>query len=221
MFRWLTITLLAATVSAPFSTAQMRGGRSVSMSHGGGFHHGTRRFNGGGFLGSPFFSDYDAAESGAVENAPPLVLIQRAAAAESETKPRLAPLLIEWQGNRYVRFGGAQGTEERGTSQHPDYAESNPPMPARQKVPQNEDAASPRELPSAVLVYRDGHREEVSDYAIANGMIYIQGDYWQSGHSTKPVALSALDTLATIQANQERGVKFMLPSASNVVIASF
>ena len=77
------------------------------------------------------------------------------------------------------------------------------------------------ELPPAVLVYRDGHREEVADYAIANGVIYVRANYWQNGYWTKHIPLAALDPAATMQDNQQRGVKFMLPSAPNVVIASF
>jgi hypothetical protein len=52
-------------------------------------------------------------------------------------------------------------------------------------------------------------------------MIYAHGTDWQNGYWTKQIPLAALDPAATIQANQERGVKFMLPSAPNVVIASF
>ena len=87
---------------------------------------------------------------------------------------------------------------------------------------QKERSESPaRELPPAVLVYRDGHREEIPDYAIADGVIYVRGNNWQNGYWTKRIPLSALDAPATMQANQQRGVKFMLPSAPNVVIASF
>jgi hypothetical protein len=36
-------------------------------------------------------------------------------------------------------------------------------------------AASP--LPAAVLVFRDGHREEVAKYTIVGGIIYLKADY--------------------------------------------
>jgi hypothetical protein len=120
--------------------------------------------------------------------------------------------LIEWQGDRYVRFGGAAVKDESGTAAHPDYAE---PATARAAVSPLKDP------PPTVLVYRDGHREEIPDYAIADGVIYVRGSEWQSGAWTKRIALSALDANATLRANQERGGRFMLPSASNVVVASF
>jgi hypothetical protein len=242
MFLRLSIVLLAATVSVPLSTAQMRGamGRSVSTAHVGfargvrggvGLHHGTRPFTRGMFLDSPFlYSDYDPSEPYAVESdaenaRPQIVVVQPASADDSPRKTRLAPLLIEWQGDRYVRFGGAEETEQRGTSAHPDYAEPAitklPAKPPLSATPKERTESPAGELPPAVLVYRDGHREEVPDYAIADGVIYVGGNYWQNGYWTKHVPLSALDQPATIEANQQRGVKFMLPSAPNVVIASF
>jgi len=200
-----------------------------------GLHRRTRPFTRGIFPGSPFlYSDYDASEpyllesdvESAVESAPPQVVVVRSAASDSPRKTK--PLVIEWQGDRYVRFGGAEETEESGTSAHPDYAEpakpkpnpkiAKPPMSATQQERTTPQAA---ELSPAVLVYRDGHREEIPDYAIADGVIYVHGNYWQNRYGTKHIPLSALDPSATLQANQQRGVKFMLPSAPNVVIASF
>ncbi len=239
MFRQLSIALLVITASVPFSTAQRHGGFARGGTRGIGLHHGTRRFNRGIFLGSPYFySDYDLSEpypvdnslqsdvqsdlQNNVESAPPQVVIVRPASADdSPRRSRPRPLLIERQGDRYVRFGGVQETEDRGTSAHPDYQASaitEPPLSATQKERTETPAG---DLKPAVLVYRDGHREEISDYAIADGVIYVRANYWQNGYWTKHIPLAALDPAATMQANQQRGVNFMLPSAPNVVIASF
>lgn len=241
MFRRLSIALLVATISVPLASAQRHGamGMPVSVAHAGfargvtygmGLHYGRRPFTRGIFLGSPWpYSDYDPSEMYAVEGAPAqFVIVQSASADDSPRKTRLAPLLIELQGDRYVRFGGAE-TEEHGASARPNYAEpalttlpakapTNPRMAAARK---ESTASQAGELPPAVLVYRDGHREEIPDYAIADGMIYVRGNDWQNGYWTKRIPLSALDPPATLQANQQRGVKFLLPSAPNVVIASF
>jgi hypothetical protein len=181
----------------------------------------------GAFWGSPFlYSDYDSSEPYVIDNSlestpPQVVFVQPALAGDAPRKTPSAPLLIEWQGNRYVRFGGANETEESGASEHPDYAEPNGTT-SRMSATQKDRGASPGgELPPVVLVYRDGHREEIPGYAIADGIIYVRGNDWQSGWWTKHIPLSALDPAATMQSNQERGVKFMLPSAPNVVIASF
>jgi len=245
MFRRLSIALLAVTAFVPLSKAQMRGaiGRPASVGHAGfargvrggvGLHH-TGPFTRGIILGSPFFSsDYDGSAPYVVErdvesdvgSAPPqFVVVRPVLADDSPRKTRLTPLLIEWQGDRYVRFGGTAETGERGTSTHPDYAEptiaKTPAKPAMSATQKERSESPGRELPPAVLVYGDGHREEIPDYTIADGVIYVRGNSWQNGYWTKRIPLSALDAPATMQANQQRGAKFMLPSAPNVVIASF
>ena len=73
-------------------------------------------------------------------------------------------------------------------------------------------------LPPAILIFRDGHREQASEYAIIGATLYAQGEYWQSGHWTKTIQLSALDLPATMQANHDAGIRFMLPSAPNDVV---
>ncbi len=77
---------------------------------------------------------------------------------------QLQPILLERQGDQWVQVTGY--------SQSPAPAQPEPPktveathlravMPSR-----NEAAEPPRELPPAVLVFRDGHEEEVKSYTI-------------------------------------------------------
>lgn len=204
-----------------------------------GLHRGGWPLAGEGFLGYPYSNyDYNSIDpylAGNSDNsyesvAPQVVVVQPASAGVAPRPTRLAPLLIEWQGDRYVRFGGAAVKAEDGGAAHPDYAGHYPEsaVTGRPTSPMQKQLAAssprdipPKDLPPTVLVYRDGHREEIPDYAIADGVIYIRGSDWQSGAWTKQIPLSALDAAATVQANQDRGAKFMLPSASNVVIASF
>jgi hypothetical protein len=213
MLRRLTIALLAATICLPIAVAQLRGGAGrAGFGSRGGAARGHRHFPGEGFLDSPlFYPDYEPSEPYAEEEPPPPLMMAPPSDTPRRAKP--SPLLIEWRGDRYVRYGGAQETDQHGNPTHPDYAES---ATTTTKVP-----AAPVSSTHAVLVYRDGHRQDISDYAIADGVIYVQGTYWQNSSKTKPIPLSALDPVATMQANQQRGVNFILPSASNVVIASF
>src|ERR1700691_3315122 len=212
MLRRLTIALLAATICLPLAVAQRRGGAGrAGLGSRGGCAHRHRSFPSGVFLDSPFlYPDYEPGESYA-EEAPPPQLMMAPLADNSPRRARPSPLVIEWRGDRYVRYGGAQETDQRGNPTHPDYAES-----ATTKAPVAPVSSTP-----AVLVYRDGHRQDIADYAIADGVIYVRGSYWQNGSQTKAIPLLALDPVATMQANEQRGVKFILPSASNVVIASF
>lgn len=219
------VTLLGLTISATISIAQMRApamtlpgaiapsgfGRSVSASFNGGFHH--RPFGPGAiFFGDPFYADYST-QSWVTQTPPPqVVIVQPASPSDAPPETKSEPLLIELQGNRYVRFGGRQQSAERGTNAPTDYAEAE-----AHASPQITQQAKP-ELPAAILIFRDGHREPASEYAIIGGTLYASGDYWQSGHWTRNIQLSALDLPATIQANHDAGIKFTLPSAPNEVV---
>ena len=216
MPKWLTIALLFASL-VPGARAQMRGGFGTGggFRNGGGFagHYGRGLGKGWAWYGDPFFySDY-ASQPDYEAPSPPVVVVQpRAAAAPSEPKPE--PLMIEWQGDRYVRSGGQK------SSAYPDYSEAPASAGINKPAIRSSSAtqAPQLELPPAVLVYRDGHREEVSDYVIANGNLYARGNYWHDGFWTKTVQLSALDLPSTLRANSDSGVKFVLPSSPNEVV---
>jgi len=79
-------------------------------------------------------------------------------------------------------------------------------------------AQAPSELPPAVLVFRDGHREEVAKYTIVGTTISVKTDYWKTGSWTRKIPIAELNLAATLQANQERGAKFSLPSRPSEVI---
>ena len=79
-------------------------------------------------------------------------------------------------------------------------------------------APPPRELPPALLIFRDGHSEEVRDYTIADGTLYARGDYYTDGFWNKKIELSALNLTKTLQVNADRSVNFVLPKSPNEVI---
>jgi len=233
MLRRLILALLAAAVLAPSAMAQRHGGSfggSVHLAPGFGrgatFLGRNHRFGDRGFYlgGDPFFyEDYPFQPLAAEPASPQVIMVQPSAYAEPQ-ETRSEPLLIELHGDRYERFGGVRQSAEaeHGLAAASDYAEAAPSKsPAITKSGANAAAgAAPKagELPPAVLVYRDGHRENVPDYAIVGGTIYARGDYWQNGYWTKNIQLSALNLPATIKANQDNGVKFVLPSGPNEVV---
>ena len=215
MPRPLIVALILAVLgAAPISTAQ-RGAVSTGFGHGFGVSFGARQHSrgfgpGAIFLGDPFYADYPVAPI----TIPPQYVVVQPPPAAPDTPPeaKSEPLMIELQGNRYVRFGGTRQSVERGVPT--DDAEANPvtsSRPATQPPPQSE-------LPPTVLVFRDGHREQVPEYAIIGSTIYASGDYWQSGHWTKNIQLSSVNIPATITANHDNGVKFVLPSSANEVV---
>jgi len=140
-------------------------------------------------------------------------MVQPAASVEPQSAT-IEPLLIELQGDRYVRISDASSQRAGGVG---GYAEAGTPK-SSSAAARASAGGGITAFPPAVLVYRDGRSEQVTDYAIVDGVIYARGDYWQSGYWTKPIHLSALDIPATIQANQEQGVKFVLPSGPNEVV---
>jgi hypothetical protein len=217
--RWV-IALLAAAVLLPAARAQMGGGVNppALTAVGTGFPvSGGVRLSGAQpgfvphraiFLGTPFlFPDY-ASEPVVVQAPPPqIVVVQQPAVPEISDAVKPGPLMIEWRENRYVRVTGG---ENRSILVQPDYAGA-PAHPAAASTPR-------QELPAAILVFRDGTRQEVQEYVIANGVMYIHGGYGQDGYRTKQIQLSSLDVPATLEANQQRGAKFILPASPNEVV---
>ena len=61
--------------------------------------------------------------------------------------------------------------------------------------------------PATALVFRDQHVEEVRNYAIAGGTLWVLNDR-QAG---KKIPLAQLDLPATVKMNDDRGVDFQLP----------
>jgi hypothetical protein len=160
------------------------------------------------FLGTPWFADYEPVT--VPPQVLPVIVVQTQPAAEpppEEIKPAV-PLLIEWQGDRYVRFSG---TDMRGAEAKADYVEAA-------SVTVHASRRQPRELPPAALVFRDGHREEVRDYAIVRNVIYARGNYWSDGYWTRAIPISDLNLPATVRANDERGIRFTMPAGPNEVV---
>ena len=65
--------------------------------------------------------------------------------------------------------------------------------------------------PSTVLIFKDGHQEEISNYAIVGSTLYDLSD----GRSKK-VQLADLDLSATAKENDQRGVEFQLPAQAQL-----
>jgi len=66
--------------------------------------------------------------------------------------------------------------------------------------------APPQEQDPTVLVFRDGHKQEIRNYAIVGQMLW---DFGAKG--THKIPLSDLDLETTRKLNDERGVDFVLP----------
>lgn len=207
-FVFILLLALPATLAAQrMGSNHFRGGFSNSAGRFG--HHGYPR---GGYyplgLFDPLYADYLSDEYPAASQ-PPLIVMQTpspSAAPEPLSAPT-QPLMIELQGDRYVQVSGDQ----------PSRSQMIDPMPVGRSVPHS--ALITRSQPdSAVLVYRDGHREEVTGYTIADGRLYVTSNYSTTGFWIQNIELSALNVPETVATNSSRGLHFQLPSAPNEVI---
>jgi hypothetical protein len=177
----------------------------------------TRRFFAGSAFASPFYSDYDS-DPEFFEEPPPRFIAQTTPLSAAVPNPAES-LVLELQGDHWVRltnYGQSQtGQVLQSESQQPSTLTSASLISAARQIQASE---RPSELPPAVLVFRDGHQEEIGKYVIAGATIYTSADYWSSGSWTRKVQIAALDIPATLKVNRERGAKFSLPSGPHEVM---
>jgi hypothetical protein len=195
----------------------------------------------------PFFADSfnpdDIYSTGYPEaSQPPVILLQTAgpltAPAEyASTEPATPqPLVIELQNGRYVRVNSTPSNGEplsQANTTPPERNSADPCSTVWGQPPRLSSraqrgacaerallpaAASPHDLPPALLVFRDGHSEEVRDYTIADGILYARGDYYTDGYWNKKIEITSLNVPQTLEANAQRNVKFALPKSPNEII---
>jgi hypothetical protein len=202
-------------------------GTTAALRHGATGHHfvrarhGHRVFAGAG-LGPNYYpgyyddyDDYDSDGGRGEVLQPPIPHAVAPAPATPVKSPEA--LVMELRGDHWVRLTGMGAIENTGQSGGPQSEQGS--GGARRKGPvASVRAQEIRELPPAVLVFRDGHQEEAAKYTIVGSTIYLKGDYWSTGEWTRRVAIAELNLAATLQANQARGANFSLPSRPSEVI---
>ena len=224
----------AAAVRSPLpSFDQRRGGFALGRNA---FGYGSR-FNRYGPYGSflwPLFGDYDLddlyASGYPVASQPPMIPLQDAlamlgsrsgsGAPDLQQSAQAEPLMIELQGGQYVRVKSAAADGEAQPLPQDIHISRDDSQPSAATRTGAAPARAP-ELPAALLIFRDGHSEQVRDYTIADGVLYARGDFYTDGYWNKQIALASLDLPQTLQANASRNVTFELPSSPNEVIARF
>ena len=213
MRRLLLITLLAAIPSSVFAQRMAAGPRFSSRPAP--FHSPHFNRSPGAYylpLFDPFYADYLSTPQYPASQPPVITTQPRAEPSAPVSSPPAQPLLIELRGDRFVQISGD--------------ADSQSEMVDRTHVsalgPENNVAAQYPSRPShytiTVLLFRDGHREEVSDFTIANGVLYSQANLYIDGTWNRQIELSSLNLPETVKSNQLRGVRFPLPTSPNEVI---
>ena len=166
------------------------------------------------------YSDYFSSTGYPVASQPPIIILQAAPAPATAAVDISAPpqsLMIELQGDRYVRVSG-EDSSGAAMIEPAAIDQTRAPRPARKLSEAPPHSPPPQETAPAVLVFRDGHREEVSNYTIADGILYARADYYTDGSWNRKIELSSLNLPETVQSNQSRGIKFQLPGAPNEII---
>ncbi len=207
----LTVWICAGSSLSQTAPAGIRfTGASGHSSH----HHFARTLN----PGFPFWPDYLPSN----ETAPSVIVVQAPAApaerpaTEPDELKSAAPLLIEWQGDRYVRRTSADANSR---ASQPDYvADAKPAAAATTRALVANNPGKKSDTPPTTFIFRDGHHEQSSDYSIISGIIYARLDYWTTGQWSKQICLSDLDVPATVKANQDQGITFRVPRAPNEII---
>jgi hypothetical protein len=124
--------------------------------------------------------------------------------------------VLELQGDHWVRISNHGQAQTGGQSSQTELEPvPNPPSSTPRRIPAAEGRSA---LPTAVLVFRDGHKEEIGKYVIIGATISASANYWSSGSWTRKVQIVELDVPATLKLNQERGAKFSLPSGPSEVV---
>jgi hypothetical protein len=185
----------SSSAAAPSASRAMHGGGSLSGSvriSGGtantgsrsvGHHRGHLQGGYGSYgWGAPLELPYDS-EYGQMEGRGTFEQGQ----AEPAPDTRVGPTVFEYNGR--ASAAGNQPVEQSAATLEPQPAEGG-----------SQSSTTP-----TVLVFRDGHQQEVENYAIAGNKLIVVGD------KTERIQLSDLDLNATAKANEDRGVDFKMP----------
>ncbi|MGH9774743.1 MAG: hypothetical protein ACRD50_07325 [Candidatus Acidiferrales bacterium] len=223
----LSVALLGAALFATSASAQVRGMR------GSGRARGTRasfRFSGrnrfahrgqrGFFYGSGFYPYYDSDyeyEPVMAELPPPQAVVTPPPPPPVAAAP-VEPVILEEHDGQWVRIPNGSQMSVAAQSPQPGSPRASR---SRRGIAVTKEAAQPLELPPAMLVFRDGHQEEVAKYMIQGDALYTPADYWKTGSWTRKIPMADLDLPASLKLNAERGANFSLPSAPNEVVVRF
>jgi len=126
-------------------------------------------------------------------------------------------LLLEYHDGQWVRI--PTGSKVPVGPQQ--YTQSQESTPASKNASAKEFSPPPVKLPPAVLVFRDGHEEEVDRYVVHGNVLYTSADYWTTGSWTRKIPIAELDVPASLKLNAERGGKLSLPTRPNEVVVRF
>jgi hypothetical protein len=207
------------------SSSGIRSRSSFRVSRGGDFDRQSgRRFeNGFGFPFAPFFyPDYYSGGDADYRDAAPEAQPTQTHVVQQPPAPPPPPgdtLILENHDGQWVRIPIGAEMVKASASAKVENSAGTGLQAANAEVAVSEISRAP--LPPAVLVFRDGHSEEVQKYVIQGANLYATAGYSTTGSWTKKIPLADLDIPASLKVNNDRGTKFNLPSGPNEVVIRF
>lgn len=187
------------TPNINFSTGTVELGRT--------FHLRPGRRHGG--FGVPVYGPYYAAP---LYPAYPVVTYETSTTGvvvpEEEEPP--APTIFENRARS--AWSPAEATREDNSRYGIHYLDSRERQPRRAEaapaLTQESPPRSARDVNAVVLIFRDGHEQEVHNYVIVGNTLYDLDTFVAS-----KIKLADLNLNATMKANEDRGLDFSLPAA--------
>lgn len=188
------------------------GSRFGHARHSGSAGHGRRFIGAYGF--SPYF--YEDSETESVEPPPAQVIVMPPAPAATPAQPArpAESLLLERHGDTWVRISASGDA-------HPVAGDLSVGLTTDSAHTTSQRAGAalpPTPIPPAILIFRDGHTEQVEKYVIVGTTLYTSSNYWSTGSWTKKIPIAHLNVPETLKLNQQRGAKFALPSGPTEVM---
>ncbi len=183
------------TPTVNFSNGTVQFGQHFNTGHNG--HH---RGNRGGYVYSYGYAYPVYVPVAPVEEQPPDQVYEQPDAPaptvfENRSQVRLAPNPTPVEDSRYGQH-------------YLDQREQEPPAAAATAPgAHNMSPVSEEQIP-VVIVFKDGHQQEVKNYAIMGDTLYDLGTF--VAHKIK---LADLDLQQTIEKNEQRGVEFNVPAS--------
>lgn len=110
--------------------------------------------------------------------------------------------------NNYAQGPPSDYSNENEQEQQPANNGENVPPPPPPAAPQE-----PLKLAAVTLVFKDGHTQQVSNYALTSTTLYVLDD--ASSGRRPEIPLESIDVAATQRANHQAGVDFTLPGPAN------
>jgi hypothetical protein len=163
-----------------------------------------------GFFSDPLYYDALSTSASPSPSQPTVIMMQAAPPPPVPVQPP-QPLMIVLDGDHYIRVGETETSRAQMLEPEAFQPSTMPSHPAPQAT------ATPA-IDPVTLIFRDGHREQVTDYTIADGILYSRADYFTDGSWNKKIALASLNLPETVETNLSHGVAFRLPTSPNEVI---